>query len=156
MRRFSLVSWLRATDPYQSCIGLSTAQKSIAPEKSEVGQKGEKMEEAADTWIQDERRSPHWSRWRVPEGATACGEPMLKHFCFPEGLHPTEEAHARAGGIVSCRSCGEELFWTHHSCPWCPGWEVWESRVKEHSAADERGKQRCHLICLFSSLPESN
>lgn len=59
IRRFILVSWLRPTDPYQSCIGLSTARKRIAPEKSAVGQKGERMGKAADPQIEDRRRNQH-------------------------------------------------------------------------------------------------
>lgn len=59
IRRFILVSWLRPTDPDQSCIGLSTAQKRIAPEKSAVGQKGERVGKAADPQIQDRRRNQH-------------------------------------------------------------------------------------------------
>jgi len=45
-------------------------------------------------------RTPRWSRWKVPEGTAACGEPMLKQKFFFSSLKDCsrwERDHARAG-----------------------------------------------------------
>lgn len=44
----------------------------------------------------------------------ACGEAMLKHFCFPEGLHPMGESPCQSRGIVSRKELwrGTVLDWS--------------------------------------------
>lgn len=110
------------TDLYQSYIGLSTAQKDCS---REIWSETKGREDGRSSWHMDTgwKEEPTLKQVESPEGTTACEESMfnLSIFVFLKDCIPWEKTDPEQGGSWAGRRCGEELFWTSHSCPCCPG-----------------------------------